>query len=238
MDQRRVERFLGTVVSEMAAVDAAATAYLGDRLGLYRAMAGAGPLTSQALAERTGTQERLVREWCHTQVAGGYLDYHPNSETFELPPEHAAVLANPDSPVYIAGMFEIAAAVWASTDRVAAAFRNGGGVGWHDHDPRLFRGVERLFGPVYRHQLVTEWIPALDGVEAKLRAEARIADVGCGHGVSTITLAQAFPASTITGFRLPRAVHRRGPQGRRRGRSRRSCAIRGSSGDRASGRGL
>ncbi|MGH3823166.1 MAG: class I SAM-dependent methyltransferase [Pseudonocardiaceae bacterium] len=205
MDQRRVEEFLGTVVSEMATVEAAATAYLGDQLGLYRAMSGAGPLTSQALAEHTGTQERLVREWCHAQVAGGYLDYCPssadsNSETFELPPEHAAVLADPDSPVYLAGILEIAAAMWASTDRVAAAFRDGGGVGWHEHDPRLFHGVARLFGPIYRHQLISEWIPALDGVEDQLRAGARVADVGCGHGVSTIALAQAFPAAFCTGF--------------------------------------
>ncbi|MGH3886130.1 MAG: class I SAM-dependent methyltransferase [Pseudonocardiaceae bacterium] len=205
MDHNKVEEFLGRAVSEMATVEAAATAYLGDQLGLYQALAGAGPMTSDELAECTGTQERLVREWCHAQVAGGYLDYDSNGgdpavATFELPPEHAAVLADPDSPVYLAGILEIAAAMWASTDRVAAAFRDGGGVGWHEHDPRLFRGVERLFGPIYRHQLVAEWIPALDGVEDKLRAGARIADIGCGHGVSTITLAQAFPASTITGF--------------------------------------
>ncbi len=200
MDPNRMEQFLDKAVSEMATVEAAATAYLGDQLGLYRALAGAGPLTSQELAERTATQERLVREWCHAQVAGGYLDYDPVGKTFELPPEHAAVLADPDSPVYLAGILEIAAAMWASTDRVAAAFRNGGGVGWHEHDPRLFRGVERLYGPLYRHQLVSQWIPALEGVEDKLRAGARVADVGCGHGVSTIVLAQAFPASTITGF--------------------------------------
>ena len=200
MDQSKMEAFLGKAVSEMAVVEAAAAAYLGDRLGLYAALAAAGPLTSVALAERTQTQERLVREWCHGQVAGGYLEHDPAAETFTLPPEHAAVLADPDSPVYIAGILEIAAAMWAGADRVAAAFREDGGVGWHEHDPRLFRGVERLFGPIYRHQLVPQWIPALDGVEDKLLAGARIADVGCGHGASTIVLAKAYPASTIVGI--------------------------------------
>ena len=200
MDQSKMEAFLGKAVSEMAVVEAAATAYLGDRLGLYAALAAAGPLTSVALAERTQTQERLVREWCHGQVAGGYLEHDPAAGTFTLPPEHAVVLADPDSPVYIAGILEIAAAMWAGADRVAAAFREGGGVGWHEHDPRLFRGVERLFGPIYRHQLVPQWIPALDGVEDKLLAGARVADVGCGHGVSTIVLAKAYPASTIVGI--------------------------------------
>jgi len=200
LDQQRLEEFQGLAVAEAAAAESAACVYLGDVLGLYEALAGAGPLTSRQLSERTDTHERYVREWLANQASGGYVTYHPDEDTFELPDEHAAVLADPDSPAYVTGIFPIIAAAWASADRAADAFRTGKGIGWHEHDPRLFSGVERIFAPLYRHQLVQDWIPALDGVDERLTAGARVADVGCGHGASTIALAAAYPNSHFTGF--------------------------------------
>jgi SAM-dependent methyltransferase len=200
LDQQRLEEFQGLAVSEAAAAESAACVYLGDALGLYEAMTGAGPLTSAQLAERTDTHERYIREWLANQASGGYVLYDPDDGTFELPDEHAAVLADPDSPAYAAGVFPIIAAAWASTDRAIDAFRTGGGIGWHEHDPRLFGGVERIFAPLYRHQLVQDWIPALDGVHERLSGGGSVADVGCGHGASTIVLAEAYPASRFTGF--------------------------------------
>ncbi|MDP8961131.1 MAG: methyltransferase domain-containing protein [Actinomycetota bacterium] len=200
MDQERLDAFIGTAVTDLAAAESAAVAYVGDVLGLYRTMAGAGAMSSAELANRTGTQERLVREWLHNQVAGGYVDYHADEGTFELPDEHAAVLADEDSPVFAGGILEVIAAMWADTDRVIGAFRADGALGWHQHDARLYRGVERVFRPIYRAQLVNEWIPALEGAEARLQSGATVADVGCGHGASTIVMATAYPNSRFVGF--------------------------------------
>lgn len=200
LDQEKLDAFLGQFVTDAAAAESAVCAYLGDRLGLYEALAGAGPLTPAELAERTETHERYVREWLANQAAGGYVTYDPDHSTFALPPEQAAVLADPDSPVHLTGIFEIVAAMWAATDKVTEAFRTGDGVGWHEHDPRLYRGVERLFGPIYRHQLLDDWLPALDGVTARLEAGARVADVGCGHGASTLAMARAYPNTRFVGF--------------------------------------
>jgi len=202
LDPDRVEAFQGLVVTEAAAAQSAACCYLGDVLGLYGAMAGAGKLSAEELAARTRTNERYVREWLANQASGGYVTYDPQDGTFELPDEHAAVLADADSPAYATGIFPIIAAVWSSADRAVEAFRSGEGIGWHEHDHRLFHGVERIFAPLYRHQLVQDWIPALEGIEERLTAGARVADVGCGHGASTIVLAKAFPASRFTGFDL------------------------------------
>lgn len=200
VDQTELEAFLQTLVADAAAAESAVCAYVGDVLGLYTAMAGAGPVTPTELAQRTDTHERYVREWLSNQAAGGYVAYDAEQETFELPPEQAAVLAEPDSPTYLPGVFEIAGAMWAAADRLVDAFRTGDGLGWEQHDPRLYRGVERLFGPMYRSQLIDDWIPALDGVADRLQDGARVADVGCGHGASTIAMARAYPASRFVGF--------------------------------------
>jgi 2-polyprenyl-3-methyl-5-hydroxy-6-metoxy-1,4-benzoquinol methylase len=200
IDQTKVEAFQETLITEAAASLSAACCHIGDVLGLYEAMAGAGPLTAAELADRTGTHERYIREWLANQAAGGYLTYDTDRGTFELPAEHAAVLAEPDSPAYAAGLITTIAAASASADRVAAAFRSGAGVSWHEHDPRVLDGIARINAPMYRHELVSEWIPALDGVGERLAAGARVADVGCGHGTSTIAMAHAYPASRFVGF--------------------------------------
>ena len=174
--------------------------HIGDRLGLYKAMAGAGPLTSATLAARTGTAERYVREWLSNQAAGGYVVHNPADSTFELPPEQAMVVADEHSPVFLGGAFESIASCYADHDLFVDAFRTGAGVGWQEHDERLFSGVLRLFRPGYAAHLVDEWLPALDGVVEKLRTGASVADIGCGLGASTIIMAEAFARSTFAGF--------------------------------------
>lgn len=200
IDEEKVEQFVGQVVTDVGATVSSALAHLGHRLGLYRAMAGAGPLTPAQLAERTGTHERYVREWLDNQAAGGYVDHHPADGTYELPPEHAFVLAEEDSPVHMAAAWEQMAAIWAVEPKLEDAFQSGTGVAWHEQDARFFGATEAFFKPAYRASLVDEWIPALDGVQEQLEAGAQVADVGCGHGASSILLAEAFPRATITGF--------------------------------------
>ena len=200
VDPAGVEQFVHTVVGELGAVLNAALVRIGDQLGLYRAMAEGDPMTPDELAQRTGTAERYIREWLAAQAAGGYVDYDTATGSYRLPAEHAAVLADEDSPVVMLGAFEMAAAVMADESLITDAFQTGEGVGWHAHDPRLYEATERFFRPTYRAHLVDAWIPALDGVEAKLRAGARVADVGCGRGASTIIMAQAYPDSEFAGF--------------------------------------
>jgi SAM-dependent methyltransferase len=200
LDEAKLEAFVGQAVVDMGAAISGLLLHLGDRLGLYKAMAGAGPITSAMLAQRTGTAERYVREWLGNQTAGGYVVYDPTDGTYELPAEHAMVLANEDSPVFLAGAFETIASCYADHALFADAFSSGTGIGWHAHDERLFSGVLRLFRPGYAAHLVREWLPALDGVVDKLRAGASVADVGCGYGASTILMAQAFEQSTFAGF--------------------------------------
>jgi SAM-dependent methyltransferase len=200
IEQAKLERFVGQAVGDMAAAVSGLLLHMGDRLGLYKAMADAGPITPEALAERTGTAPRYVREWLSNQAAGGYVEYRGSDDTFELPAEHAAVLAEENSPVFLGGAFEAIASCYSDHDRIVDAFRTGAGLGWEQHDERLFSGTHRLFRPSYAAYLTTQWIPALDGVEAKLRAGASVADVGCGLGASTIILAGEYPYSTVVGY--------------------------------------
>jgi 2-polyprenyl-3-methyl-5-hydroxy-6-metoxy-1,4-benzoquinol methylase len=200
LDEARLEAFVGQVVVDMGAAISGLLVHLGDRLGLYKAMAGAGSITSATLAQRSGTTERYVREWLANQAAGGYVVHDPNDDTYELPAEQAMVLAHEDSPAFLAGAFETIASCYADHDMFVDAFRTGAGIGWHAHDERLFSGVVRLFRPGYAANLVNAWLPALEGVIDKLRAGAKVADVGCGYGASTIIMAQAFEHSRFAGF--------------------------------------
>lgn len=190
INEEKVEQFVGQVVGDLGATVSSALAHIGHRLGLYRAMSGAGGLTPAELAERTGTHERFVREWLNNQAASGYVDYEPDKGTYELPAEHALVLADESSPVHLAAGLEQMAAVWADEQRLEESFQSGRGMGWHEHDPRLFGATEALFKPAYRTYLVDQWIPALDGVQDRLEAGGSVADIGCGHGASTILIAE------------------------------------------------
>lgn len=200
-DETRLQELLGRVVTDLGAIGTGALVVLGDRLGLFRALADLGQATSTELAERTGTRERNVREWLAALAAGGYVT-HDGDGRFRLTPEQAAAFADEDSPAFVVGGFQAfrAAAGIEQGERLERAFRDGRGVGWEEHHPELFAGTARFFRPGYAAHLVTEWLPALDGVEPRLRAGAAVADVGCGLGDSTLMMARAFPASRFTGF--------------------------------------
>ena len=200
IDEAKLESFMHKVVGDMGAIISAPLMVIGEKLGLYRAMAGAGPLSSNDVARRSGASERYVREWLANQAAGGYVSYDPETDRFTLPDEHALALADEESPFYVLGVFESIASLYADEEKILEAFRSGAGMGWHEHDPRLFTGTERFFRPGYRAHLVSEWIPALDGAQDKLERGAIVADVGCGHGASTVLMAQAFPRSQFHGF--------------------------------------
>jgi SAM-dependent methyltransferase len=199
LDEAALEQFVHQAVGDLGAAISGLMLHLGDRLGLYRAMAGAGPLTPADLAGRTGTHERYVREWLGNQAAGGYVAYDATAGTFELSAEHALVLADEQSPVFLGGAFETVASCYADHDAFAEAFTTGEGVGWGEHDDRLYSGCLRLFRPGYEANLVQSWLPALDGVVTKLQAGASVADVGCGYGASTVIMARAFEHSSFLG---------------------------------------
>jgi ubiquinone/menaquinone biosynthesis C-methylase UbiE len=198
--QQRIEQFAGQVVTDLAATMAGVMTNLGHKLGLYRAMAESGPINSFELARRTGTNERSVREWLNGQVAGGYVLFDPDTNQYLLPLEHAFVLANPESPAFLSPAFDLAATLWHDEDRIFAAFRSGEGMGWHEHDCRLFTATEAFFRNGYRAHLTQTWIPALSGVQEQLAKGGRVADLGCGHGASVILMAQAFPNSKFVGI--------------------------------------
>src|SRR6266403_4521739 len=200
IDEGKLQELLGKMLGEAGAAMGIGLVLLGDKYGMYKALAAAGPLTAAELASRTGTAARYVHEWAAAQAAGGYINFDSATEQFSISPEQALVLADEDGPAFFPAMFEIAAAAARDLSKVEAAFRTGAGVGWHEHDPCLFRGTERFFRPGYAMHLVSEWIPALEGVEEKLKKGARVADVGCGHGASVILMAQAYPKSEFFGF--------------------------------------
>ncbi|MGH3043863.1 MAG: class I SAM-dependent methyltransferase [Gaiellaceae bacterium] len=198
VQERSTEAFVGQALADLAASYAGVMISTGYKLGLYRALAGQGPLSSHELAARTELDERYVREWLDSQVVGGYLAYHEESETYELPAEHVPV--QEDSPLFLPPAFDIPASMWFDQERILEAFRTGGGVAWGEHDPRLQHGIAVFYRNAYSATLVPEWLPALDGVVEKLERGARVADIGTGHGHSTILMAQAFERSRFVGL--------------------------------------
>jgi 2-polyprenyl-3-methyl-5-hydroxy-6-metoxy-1,4-benzoquinol methylase len=200
IDQDKMNELLGRFLNDFGGTLHSAMAVIGDKLGLYKAMAEAGPVTAEELAARTGTTERYVREWLSSQAAGGYASYDAATGRFFLTEEQAFALTDENGPVFLPGAFELALAAVKAEPRIADAFQTGEGVGWHEHDAGLFRGTERFFRPGYAANLISSWIPALEGVDEKLKSGARVADIGCGHGASTILMAQAYPKSRFSGF--------------------------------------
>ena len=199
IDGEKLEQFVFRAVDEVGATLNSALVVMGDKLGLYKALAGAGPLTPMELARRTGVAERYVQEWLNAQAAGGYVDYEGATGTYTLPPEHAIALADESSPAFLPGFFQVALGSVIDSPRVTEDARSGDGVGWHEHNHDVFDGIERFFRPGYNANVVPSWLPALDGVVEKLERGASVADIGCGHGSSTILMAQAFPKSTFFG---------------------------------------
>src|SRR5271168_4799191 len=195
----KLNAFIGRFVGDLGAAVHAGMVVLGDRLGLYKALA-AHPMTSAELAAKTATDERYLREWLSSQAAGGYVTYNEKTNHFSLTEEQAFALATEDSPAYIPGAFQLALGALAAVPRIADSFRTGAGMGWHEHDDGVFHGCEKFFRPGYAANLVSSWIPALHDVKAKLEAGARVADVGCGKGASTLLMAKAFPKSRFFGF--------------------------------------
>ncbi len=200
VDQAKLDQFMGRFVGDLGATMSAALVVIGDRLGLYRAMADGELVSAEELAQRTGTDARYVREWLSNQAAGGYVTYEPEQDSFFLAPEQSLALAQEGSPAFVPGAFQLATSLIKDEEKIAQAFASGHGVGWHEHHHDLFTGTERFFRPGYAANLVSAWIPALDGVQARLESGALVADVGCGHGASTILMAQAFPSSSFVGF--------------------------------------
>jgi SAM-dependent methyltransferase len=200
IDVDKLMQFVFKAVDEVGATLNTALVVMGDRLGLYRALAGAGRLTPAELAEKTGTAERYAREWLNQQAAGGYVEYEPDSGRYSLPPEQTAALTDPESPAFLPGFFQLALGSVIDSPRIVDAATTGEGIGWHDHVHDVHEGCERFFRPSYNAHLVAEWLPALEGVVAKLERGGSVADVGCGHGASTVLMAEAFPRSRFTGF--------------------------------------
>jgi SAM-dependent methyltransferase len=200
IDEAKLNDFMGKVLGDLGGASTVAMVRIGDELGLYKALHAAGPMTCAELAKRLGLAERYLREWLSQQAASGYLTYDPVAATFALPAEQAMVFAIEDSPVYMMGGFDVMKAMLDNQPKVQAAFRSGGGVAWGDQAGCMFCAVARFFRPGYHNNLVTQWLPALDGVVAKLERGAKVADIGCGHGWSTVLMAKAFPNSQFVGY--------------------------------------
>jgi SAM-dependent methyltransferase len=199
-DPTKLDAFMGKMAGDMGVAMSASLVVLGDRLGLYKALADAGPSTSAELAAKAGVAERNLREWLAAQAAAGYVDYDASTSTFSLNDEQALVFADETSPAFMAGGFEVIAAMFMDEPKVAEAFRSGRGLGWHEHCQCLFRGTERFFRPGYNANLVDAWIPSLEGVASRLSEGITVADIGCGHGASTVLMAKAYPKSRFVGF--------------------------------------
>jgi len=200
IDPNQLNQFVGKALVDFGATFHAACVLIGDKLGLYKGLAAGGPQTPAELAQRTGTHERYVREWLASQAAGGYVSYDAATARYFLDALQAFTMADESSPAFLPGAFQLALAAVKAAPRLVESFRTGKGIGWHEHDPELFVGTERFFRPGYAANLVSSWIPALDGVEEKLQRGGRVADIGCGLGASTILMAQAFPNSAFIGF--------------------------------------
>lgn len=200
LNEEKLNELLGKVVTEMGAAANGPLILLGDKLGLFRSLAASGPMNSTELADETNTAERYVREWLSAQAASGYVTYDAVSKSFSMTPEQAAVFGDENSPVFMTGAFYAVTAVYNDVPKMENAFQTGDGIAWGDHDTCLFCGTEKFFSPSYESNLVNNWIPSLEGVDAKLKSGAKVADIGCGHAASTIIMAKAYPNSTFIGY--------------------------------------
>src|SRR5882757_3066757 len=200
IDPDKLNALLGQAVQDMGAALHAPLIVIGDKLGLYRSMGDGVPVTAAQLAQRTGTAERYIREWLNANAAGNYVEYDSASDTYFMSPEQALALAQDDTPIHLPGFYHMLASLMKDEEQLTDIYRTGKGMGWHEHEKGLFEGCERFFRPTYLANLVSSWIPALDGVEAKLKAGARVADIGCGHGASTLLMAKSYPNSKFFGF--------------------------------------
>ena len=200
LDPDKLNTLLHRAVLDMGAAMQSALIVIGDRLGLYRAMGDCLPVTAAELAQRTGTHERYVREWLNANAAGGYVEYDAAADTYAMTPEQSFAMAQDDSAVHLPGYYHMLASCMKDEEKLTDIFRTGKGFGWHEHEKGLFEGCERFFRPTYLANLTSSWIPSLNGVEAKLKAGARVADIGCGHGASTLLMAQTYPNSEFFGF--------------------------------------